>query len=163
MSQRSIVTDKMRAILVDWLIQVHNRFRLLQETLYITVSILDRFLSVSLNHLLLVNQNPFSKLLLLLLSIIPPLYQKSALSFFVIFVDLTVNKENQQWLEMRYNFQQIIDATGFSCHGPDRKAQLCTVISTEQCICTYFLKYWSDLLNLFFSCRSMIPQRKNFN
>lgn len=101
MSQRSIVTDKMRAILVDWLIQVHNRFRLLQETLYITVSILDRFLSVSLNHLLLVNQNPFSKLLLLLLPIIPPLYQKSALSFLVIFVDLTVNKENQQWLEMR--------------------------------------------------------------
>lgn len=46
MSQRSIVTDKMRAILVDWLIQVHNRFRLLQETLYITVSILDRFLSI---------------------------------------------------------------------------------------------------------------------
>ena len=101
MSQRSIVTDKMRAILVDWLIQVHNRFRLLQETLYITVSILDRFLSVSLNHLLLVNQNPFSKPLLLLLDIIPPLYQKSALSFLVIFVDLTVNKENQQWLEMR--------------------------------------------------------------
>ena len=100
MGQRSIVTDKMRAILVDWLIQVHNRFRLLQETLYITVSILDRFLSVSLNHLLLVNQNPFSKPLLLLLDIIPPLYQKSALSF-VIFVDLTVNKENQQWLEMR--------------------------------------------------------------
>lgn len=91
MGQRSIVTDKMRAILVDWLIQVHNRFRLLQETLYITVSILDRFLSVSLNHLLLVDQNPFSKLLL---PIIPPLYQKSALSFFVIFVDLTVNKEN---------------------------------------------------------------------
>lgn len=96
MGQRSIVTDKMRAILVDWLIQVHNRFRLLQETLYITVSILDRFLSVSLNHLLLVDQNPFSKLLLLLLLLlpIPPLYQKSALSFLVIFVDLTVNKEN---------------------------------------------------------------------
>ena len=37
----------MRAILVDWLIQVHLRFRLLQETLYITISILDRFLAVS--------------------------------------------------------------------------------------------------------------------
>lgn len=46
MSQRTTITDKMRAILVDWLIQVHNRFRLLQETLYITVSILDRFLSI---------------------------------------------------------------------------------------------------------------------
>ncbi|XP_069820800.1 G2/mitotic-specific cyclin-B1 isoform X2 [Dendropsophus ebraccatus] len=34
----------MRAILVDWLVQVHQRFRLLQETLFMTVSILDRFL-----------------------------------------------------------------------------------------------------------------------
>jgi len=46
MSQRTEIKEGMRAILVDWLIQVHNRFRLLQETLYITVSILDRFLSV---------------------------------------------------------------------------------------------------------------------
>lgn len=47
MSQRTEIKEGMRAILVDWLIQVHNRFRLLQETLYITISIVDRFLSVS--------------------------------------------------------------------------------------------------------------------
>lgn len=47
MNKRTIITAKMRAILVDWLVQVHLRFRLLQETLYITISILDRFLSVS--------------------------------------------------------------------------------------------------------------------
>ncbi|XP_068688073.1 G2/mitotic-specific cyclin-B-like [Montipora capricornis] len=46
MSQRTIITEKMRGILVDWLVQVHLRFRLLQETLYTTISILDRFLSV---------------------------------------------------------------------------------------------------------------------
>ncbi|KAL9988176.1 hypothetical protein ACROYT_G002586 [Oculina patagonica] len=46
MSQRTEIKEGMRGILVDWLIQVHNRFRLLQETLYITISILDRFLSV---------------------------------------------------------------------------------------------------------------------
>ncbi|GAB1609400.1 G2/mitotic-specific cyclin-B-like isoform X1 [Argonauta hians] len=40
------ITGKMRAILIDWLCQVHHRFRLLQETLYLTVSILDRFLQV---------------------------------------------------------------------------------------------------------------------
>ena len=34
----------MRAVLVDWLIQVHQQFNLLQETLYLTVAILDRFL-----------------------------------------------------------------------------------------------------------------------
>lgn len=42
----SEVTAPMRAILVDWLIQVHSRFQLLQETLYLTVAILDRFLQV---------------------------------------------------------------------------------------------------------------------
>ncbi|XP_056408439.1 G2/mitotic-specific cyclin-B1 isoform X2 [Hyla sarda] len=38
------VNGNMRAILVDWLVQVHQRFRLLQETMFMTVSILDRFL-----------------------------------------------------------------------------------------------------------------------
>ena len=42
------INGKMRAILVDWLIQVHQRFKLLQETLYLTVSILDRFLQKSI-------------------------------------------------------------------------------------------------------------------
>ncbi|CAL8378583.1 unnamed protein product [Boreogadus saida] len=40
------INERMRALLVDWLIQVHSRFQLLQETLYLTVSILDRFLQV---------------------------------------------------------------------------------------------------------------------
>jgi hypothetical protein len=37
---------KMRGILTDWLIQVHVRFHLLPETLYLCVNIIDRFLSV---------------------------------------------------------------------------------------------------------------------
>ncbi|EGE08591.1 G2/mitotic-specific cyclin-B [Trichophyton equinum CBS 127.97] len=48
---------KMRGILVDWLIEVHTRFRLLPETLFLTVNIIDRFLSVevvTLNRLQLV-------------------------------------------------------------------------------------------------------------
>lgn len=43
------ITGKMRAILIDWLCQVHHRFHLLQETLYLTVSIIDRFLQVFKN------------------------------------------------------------------------------------------------------------------
>nr|XP_057918542.1 G2/mitotic-specific cyclin-B1 [Doryrhamphus excisus] len=38
------VTGNMRAILVDWLVQVNLKFRLLQETMYMTVGIIDRFL-----------------------------------------------------------------------------------------------------------------------
>ncbi|TFY79540.1 hypothetical protein EWM64_g4472 [Hericium alpestre] len=48
---------KMRGILTDWLIQVHMRFRLLPETLFLAVNIIDRFLSarvVSLAKLQLV-------------------------------------------------------------------------------------------------------------
>ncbi|TFK49439.1 hypothetical protein OE88DRAFT_1663020 [Heliocybe sulcata] len=36
---------KMRAILTDWLIQIHFRFRLLPETLFLCTNIMDRFLS----------------------------------------------------------------------------------------------------------------------
>uniref|UniRef100_A0A2K5KF99 Cyclin-like domain-containing protein n=1 Tax=Colobus angolensis palliatus TaxID=336983 RepID=A0A2K5KF99_COLAP len=40
------INGRMRAILVDWLVQVHSKFRLLQETLYMCVAIMDRFLQV---------------------------------------------------------------------------------------------------------------------
>ncbi|XP_031476969.1 G2/mitotic-specific cyclin-2-like isoform X2 [Nymphaea colorata] len=38
------INERMRAILVDWLIEVHSRFNLMDETLFLTVNILDRFL-----------------------------------------------------------------------------------------------------------------------
>ncbi|XP_025939797.1 G2/mitotic-specific cyclin-B2 isoform X1 [Apteryx rowi] len=38
------INGRMRAILVDWLVQVHSRFQLLQETLYMCVAVMDRFL-----------------------------------------------------------------------------------------------------------------------
>ncbi len=40
------VTWKMRGILVDWLIDVHNKFSLLPETLFLAINVMDRFLSV---------------------------------------------------------------------------------------------------------------------
>jgi G2/mitotic-specific cyclin-B, other len=36
----------MRAYLVDWLAELHFRFKLWSETLYVTIGIIDRFLSV---------------------------------------------------------------------------------------------------------------------
>ncbi|OTA99645.1 hypothetical protein M426DRAFT_67376 [Hypoxylon sp. CI-4A] len=36
----------MRAVLVDWVIQVHGRFGLLPETLFLAINYIDRFLSV---------------------------------------------------------------------------------------------------------------------
>uniref|UniRef100_A0A8C0J8W2 Cyclin B1 n=1 Tax=Chelonoidis abingdonii TaxID=106734 RepID=A0A8C0J8W2_CHEAB len=40
------VTGNMRAILIDWLVQVQMKFRLLSETMYMTAAIIDRFLQV---------------------------------------------------------------------------------------------------------------------
>lgn len=47
LSNQSIITSEQRSILVDWLIQVQVKFKLLQETLYIAIDILDRYLDVS--------------------------------------------------------------------------------------------------------------------
>lgn len=44
------VTHKMRAILIDWINEVHLQFRLLLETYYMTVSIIDRYLQVSVSN-----------------------------------------------------------------------------------------------------------------
>ena len=35
--------DKMRAVLIDWLIEVQIQFKLLQETLFLTVNTIDRY------------------------------------------------------------------------------------------------------------------------
>ena len=50
-STGTTILPKMRAVLVDWLIQVHQQFNLLQETLYLTIALLDRFLQVSFNDI----------------------------------------------------------------------------------------------------------------
>lgn len=39
------VRPKMRSILVDWLVEVHMKFRLLPETLFLAINLMDRFLS----------------------------------------------------------------------------------------------------------------------
>jgi len=44
---RTEVKEKMRAILVDWLVEVHSKFKLMPETLYLTIDLLDRFLATS--------------------------------------------------------------------------------------------------------------------
>ncbi|KAG8216530.1 cyclin-like protein [Butyriboletus roseoflavus] len=57
MSSQKELAWSMRGILLDWLVQVHARFRLLPETFFLCVNIIDRFLSarvVSLAKLQLV-------------------------------------------------------------------------------------------------------------
>lgn len=44
------INAKMRAVLVDWLVEVHLKFKMLQPTLYLTVQIIDRYLSSKQIH-----------------------------------------------------------------------------------------------------------------
>ncbi|XVF77036.1 hypothetical protein PTKIN_Ptkin14bG0007600 [Pterospermum kingtungense] len=45
MPHQSDINEKMRAILIDWLIEVHDKYDLRGETLFLTVNLIDRFLS----------------------------------------------------------------------------------------------------------------------
>ncbi len=44
MEYQEDINEKMRGILVDWLVEVHLKFKLLPETLYLTVNLIDRYL-----------------------------------------------------------------------------------------------------------------------
>ena len=44
MNRQNDVNEKMRGILVDWIIEVHLKFKLLPETLFLTVGLIDRYL-----------------------------------------------------------------------------------------------------------------------
>ena len=47
MSRQNEINEKMRSILVDWIIEVHFKFGFTDETLFMTVSIIDRYLSIA--------------------------------------------------------------------------------------------------------------------
>ncbi|KAG6402411.1 hypothetical protein SASPL_134604 [Salvia splendens] len=46
MTRQSDINERMRGILIDWLIEVHYKFELMDETLYLTVNLIDRFLAL---------------------------------------------------------------------------------------------------------------------
>lgn len=46
MDDQPFVNERMRAILVDWLVEVHLKFKLVPETLHLTVNIIDRYLNI---------------------------------------------------------------------------------------------------------------------
>lgn len=42
------ITPQMRGILINWIIEVHMKFDLMEETLFLTVLLLDRYLSLEI-------------------------------------------------------------------------------------------------------------------
>ncbi|KAF8156984.1 cyclin-like protein [Crassisporium funariophilum] len=62
MNEQNEITWEHRGVLIDWLLQVHARFSLNSESLFLTVNVLDRFLgmrSISISKLQLVGLASF--------------------------------------------------------------------------------------------------------
>jgi len=47
MESQNHINERMRSILVDWLVEVHLKFKMVPETLYLTINIIDRYLEKS--------------------------------------------------------------------------------------------------------------------
>ena len=60
MLNQNDINEKMRMILIDWLVEVHLKFKLLPETLFLTINFIDRYLQN--------NQTPRDKLQLIAVS-----------------------------------------------------------------------------------------------
>eukprot|EP00586_Coscinodiscus_wailesii_P003281 CAMPEP_0172480934 /NCGR_PEP_ID=MMETSP1066-20121228/6467_1 /TAXON_ID=671091 /ORGANISM="Coscinodiscus wailesii, Strain CCMP2513" /LENGTH=204 /DNA_ID=CAMNT_0013242763 /DNA_START=217 /DNA_END=828 /DNA_ORIENTATION=- len=43
MEKQCQINERMRSILVDWLVEVHLKFKLVPETLYLTINLIDRY------------------------------------------------------------------------------------------------------------------------
>jgi len=47
METQTHINERMRSILVDWLVEVHQKFKMVPETLYLTINVIDRYLEKS--------------------------------------------------------------------------------------------------------------------
>ena len=91
MSKQTDINEKMRMILIDWLTEVHLKFKLLPETLFLTINFIDRYLQN--------NQTPRDKLQLIAVSslLIACKYEEiypPEISSFVYITDNAYNKED---------------------------------------------------------------------
>ena len=91
MLNQNDINEKMRMILIDWLVEVHLKFKLLPETLFLTINFIDRYLQN--------NQTPRDKLQLIAVSslLIACKYEEiypPEISSFVYITDNAYKKED---------------------------------------------------------------------
>ncbi|KAM8972244.1 G2/mitotic-specific cyclin-B2-like [Pelodytes ibericus] len=132
------VNERMRTILVDWLIQVHSKFQLLQETLFMAIAIMDRFLQfqpVSRNKLQLVGVTS-----LLLASKYEEMYLPE-LSDFVYITDNTYTKAQIRQMEM-----MILQGLNFNLGRPiplhflRRASKCCSADARQHSLAKYLME-----------------------
>ena len=98
------ISERMRSILLDWLIEVHLKFKLLPETLHLTINIIDRYLSKKA-----INRK-YLQLLGVAAMFIACKYEEiypPEMENFIYMTDNAYNKE--QMLKMEYDILTVLD------------------------------------------------------
>merc|ERR1711887_211507 len=106
------ITEKMRAVLIDWLVEVQMQFKLLQETLFLTVNIIDRFLAVEGKNVYKSRLQLVGVAAMFLVSKIEEVYAP-AVSDFVYITDNAYDEAEIRQMELR-----IIRALNFDLCQP---------------------------------------------
>jgi hypothetical protein len=105
-------TGKMRTVLLDWLVDVQQQFKLLPETLFLTISIIDRFLSKDGMHIPRVKLQLVGVSAMLLASKIEEIYAPE-LNDFVYITDDAYSAAEVRQMELK-----IIKALKFKLGDP---------------------------------------------
>jgi len=104
--------EKMRAVLIDWLVEVQIQFKLLQETLFLTVNTIDRFMAVEGKSIPRSNLQLVGVSAMFLVSKIEEIYAPS-ISDFVYITDNAYSETEIRQMELR-----IIRALNFDFCQP---------------------------------------------
>lgn len=164
MQDQTDINDKMRAILIDWLVEVHLKFKLMPETLFLTTNLIDRFLAkepVSRKNLQLVGVTA-----MLLAAKYEEIWAPEVRDF-VYISDKAYNR--QQILAMEKQMLNRLDfnltvptphhflARYLKAAGADKECELLATFLTELALPEYSsLKYSSSLL----SCAAVYTANK---
>ncbi|NXC45684.1 CCNB1 protein, partial [Penelope pileata] len=131
------ITGNMRATLIDWLVQVQMKFKLFQETLYLTVTIIDRFLQ----------DNTVSKQMLQLVGItamfIASKYEETFNPNIDEFAFITDAYTKAQIREMEVKILQALDfglACPLSLHFLRRASRIAKVDVEQHILAKYLLE-----------------------
>jgi hypothetical protein len=104
--------EKMRSVLIDWLVEVQIQFKLLQETLFLTVNTIDRFMAVEGKSIPRSNLQLVGVSAMFLISKIEEIYAPS-ISDFVYITDNAYTESEIRKMELR-----IIRALDFDLCQP---------------------------------------------
>jgi len=104
--------EKMRSVLIDWLVEVQIQFKLLQETLFLTVNTIDRFMAVEGKSIPRSNLQLVGVSAMFLVSKIEEIYAPS-ISDFVYITDNAYSETEIRQMELR-----IIRALNFDLCQP---------------------------------------------